>query len=570
MIWKIKRILEPALANKKAFLQNIIARGSISLYWVINIFLIQKIVWIAQTEDLSNAWSIAIVFAVINIFYIIYSYFTRNWRWINIDNAVQKYVQRKYMKKFNDFDNIVIESFWTWKIISILNKWISVWSSFIFQGTYAFVSFFITLVALLSVIYKMWNAYNIIFFLIALLIINVAVLMLVKKTVPYRKEIVEKRVVYDSQFVKMVMSKFEILQNNRINKEIWVLDKYYQEMTNNRIGLFRYAMFINIIPDIFMFIVYFLFLVLLIYSKIPFALVLSFFMLLTFFNGMLRELLWFYDYYTREFYSIEKLWDFMDTTPEIRGLNWWEDFVFKNWDIEINNITFWYWDTNMFENFSMKIQWWKVSALVWESGWWKSTLIKLLAWFIEINSWDMLVDWQNFKDFNLMSYYKNIWYLTQDPSVFDWTVLDNLTYWAKRDITDDELKWVIKLARCEFIYELEKGLNTVIWERWVMLSWWQKQRLAIAKIFIKNPDIVFLDEPTSALDSVSEKMIQESFANLFKWRTVIIIAHRLQTVKNADEIFVIEKWKIIESWNHDSLVKLWWHYKEMLDLQSAF
>lgn len=570
MLKKINRLLEPAFANKKDLIQNLIYRTVVALFWVWNIYFLQKIVAIVQNENLTEAWNIIWVFTLFNIWYFCFAFFLRNWRWINIDNAIQKYVQRKYMKQFNNFDNTVIEAFWTWKIISILNKWVRMWSNFVFEWTYALTSFLVSLVALFIIIYKLWAWYNIFFVVIALFIINIIVILLVKKTIPYRKEVVEKWILYDAQFVKMVMSKFEVLQNWRINKEIWLLDKYYDEITDNRKWLWKYVIWVGLIPDIFVFVIYFVFLILLIYSKVPFALVLSFFMLLTYFNWMLRELIWFYDYYTREFYNIEKLWDFMDSTPEIEWLNDWKDFEYKTWDIELKNINFSYWDTEVFKDFSLKVEWNKITALVWESWWWKTTLMKLLAWYIKANSWDILIDWQNLKDISLLSYYKNIWYLTQDPSVFDGTIIDNLTYWAKEEVSEERLKEVIKLARCEFIYDFKKWLKTEIWERWVRLSWWQKQRLAIAKIFIKNPEIIFLDEPTSALDSMSEKLIQESFQELFKWRTVIIIAHRLQTVKNADRIYVIEKWEVIEEWSHNSLIRKWWHYKEMLDLQSGF
>ena len=132
------------------------------------------------------------------------------------------------------------------------------------------------------------------------------------------------------------------------------------------------------------------------------------------------------------------------------------------------------------------------------------------------------------------------------------------------------MKEVIKQAKCEFIYELENWLQTEIWEKWIRLSWWQRQRLAIAKIFLKDPQIIILDEPTSALDSFSEEQITKAMHNLFKNRTVIIIAHRLQTVKNADKILVLENWKVVEEGNHSELVKLKWIYKKMLDLQSGF
>lgn len=225
---------------------------------------------------------------------------------------------------------------------------------------------------------------------------------------------------------------------------------------------------------------------------------------------------------------------------------------------------------NVFNKFSIDIKWGKITAFVWDSGSWKSTLAKLIWWYIQHTKWDLIIDKQNIKDISLKSYYKNIWYLTQEPSVFDGTVLENLTYSVWKDINKDFIKDIIKMAKCEFIYDLPDWINTEIWERWVKLSWWQKQRLAIAKIMIKNPKIIILDEPTSALDSFSEDRITKAMNNLFKWRTVIVIAHRLQTVKNASNIFVINDWNILEQWTHKELIEKWWKYFKMLELQSWF
>ena len=295
--------------------------------------------------------------------------------------------------------------------------------------------------------------------------------------------------------------------------------------------------------------------------------------------------------------DVEKLWDLFDTTPQITWYEQWNNFKHINWEIEIKNINYSY-DENkyVFKDFSLKIKGWVITAFVWVSWSWKTTLVKLIAWYIKPNSWEIIIDWQKLSETSLKTYYKDIWYLTQEPSVFDWTVLENLTYaigntspqaplltgegnintsspvrrGLRWGINEKHLNKIIKLAKCEFIYDLPNWLDTEIGERWVRLSWWQKQRLAIAKIFLKDPKIIILDEPTSALDSFSEEQISESLNNLFAWRTVIIIAHRLQTVKHADDIIVIESWKIIERWTHKDLIKQKWHYKKMLDLQSGF
>lgn len=171
---------------------------------------------------------------------------------------------------------------------------------------------------------------------------------------------------------------------------------------------------------------------------------------------------------------------------------------------------------------------------------------------------------------SLQSYYQHIGYLSQEPNVFDGTIYDNLVYALHTDPDDSVLKKVLSDAQCEFVLDFPDGLQTQIGEKGVRLSGGQRQRLAIAKIMLKNPDIILLDEPTSALDSFSEEEVTKAFDILAKWKTVIIIAHRLQTVKQADRILVIDQWTILEDGSHNELVKKNWSYAKMLELQSGF
>jgi len=249
-------------------------------------------------------------------------------------------------------------------------------------------------------------------------------------------------------------------------------------------------------------------------------------------------------------------WHFFDTTPQIEWYDKGKKFIHKDGTISLQNISYGYDSSKpVFQKFNLEIPGNRVTALVWPSGGGKSTLVKLISWYIRQDSWDILVDEQNLKNISLKSYYKDVWYLTQEPSVFDGTIQENLLYAVTKKISKKEIEKIIKLAHCDFIYDLPNWLKTEIGERWVKLSGGQKQRLAIAKIFLKNPKIIILDEPTSALDSLSEQKITQAMHNLFKDRTVLVIAHRLQTVKHADEI---------------TLVKKKWFYKQMLDLQSWF
>jgi len=267
---------------------------------------------------------------------------------------------------------------------------------------------------------------------------------------------------------------------------------------------------------------------------------------------------------------IEKLRDLFDETPNMEWYDEWDEYEYRDGNIELEDITFSYDETNVLSDLSISILWWKKTALVWVSWSWKSTIVKLIAWYLRPDKWSIFVDGQNLTEVSLKSYYKNIWYLTQEPSVFDGTIIDNLTYAIDWEVDKAKLEQCIKLAKCEFIWDFANWVETEIGERGIRLSWWQRQRLAIAKIFLKNPEIIILDEPTSALDSFSEEAITEAMHNLFENRTVIIIAHRLQTVKNADDIIVLDEWKVIERGTHNELVAQWWSYAKMLELQSWF
>lgn len=368
------------------------------------------------------------------------------------------------------------------------------------------------------------------------------------------------------------MSKFETLQNKKIHAEIHDLDQGIQKQLDIASHRNVYLAYMYDIP-------YFVFL-----GIIVGIFSLNYYEMLTLHHGFLIELIGiallaqsmllpyidFIKDFSKEFMHVEKLWDFMDTTPEIQWYDIGEEFSFRQWNYELRNVSFEYREgLPVLRNFSLTIHGGRKTALVGRSGSGKTTLMKLLAGYMRPVWWELLIDGQNIVDIRLDSYYAHIGYLTQEPSVFDGTVEENLFFGIKWKPTDRDLEKAIELAECEFIYELEHGIKTEIWERWVRLSGGQKQRLAIAKIFLKNPEIILLDEPTAALDSYSEKKVARAFEHLFEGRTVIVIAHRLQTVKEADDIIVIEKGKIVERGTHNELLKLGWSYSGMVDLQSG-
>ena len=370
------------------------------------------------------------------------------------------------------------------------------------------------------------------------------------------------------------MSKFEVLQSGKLRSEIDNLMLYLKQadIYNQKTG--NYVRIILILPEASMKIAQF-FVMLAIWVWVIrwnylFADFVALIGILIVIEKILRDMSAFFKDTTKNLTYVYKLLSAFESMQTLTWYNEWIDFTYKYSDIQIKSIWYWYDDAPVFSNFSLDIAWWSKTAFVWVSWSWKSTLVKLIAWYLRPDRGAIIIDWQNLIDVSLKSYYKHIWYLTQEPSVFDGTLLDNLTYAIDGKVDDKELDNVIRLAKCEFIYDFTDWLETEIGERWIRLSWWQRQRLAIAKIFLKDPEIIILDEPTSALDSFSEEAITEAMHNLFENRTVIIIAHRLQTVKNADDIIVLDQGKVIERWTHDNLVSQWWSYAKMLELQSWF
>ena len=226
-------------------------------------------------------------------------------------------------------------------------------------------------------------------------------------------------------------------------------------------------------------------------------------------------------------------------------------------DIEFKDVSFQYEEkesTLVLKNFNLNIEHGKKVALVGATGVGKSTISKLVPRFYDCNSGEILVDGINVKDYDISCLRRNIGEVQQDVFIFYGSIKDNILY-GRLDATDEEIIDAAKKAKIhEFIEKLEKGYDTIVGENGIKLSGGQKQRIAIARLFLKNPKILILDEATSSLDNITENMIQESLDELSKNRTTITIAHRLSTVKNADEIIVLGENGIIERGKHQDLV----------------
>ncbi len=214
-------------------------------------------------------------------------------------------------------------------------------------------------------------------------------------------------------------------------------------------------------------------------------------------------------------------------------------------------------------NLNMKIGAGETLALVGPSGGGKSTLCNLIPRFYSILSGRITVDGIDTKDITLESLRRNIGTVSQNVFLFDGTVRENIAY-SNPDATDDEIIEAAKRANIhDFVMTLDKGYDTEVGERGVKLSGGQKQRISIARVFLKNPKLLILDEATSALDNATEMQIQSSLEELSRGRTVIVVAHRLSTVKNADRIMVIDMGGIVESGTHEELLARGGEYSKL-------
>lgn len=249
--------------------------------------------------------------------------------------------------------------------------------------------------------------------------------------------------------------------------------------------------------------------------------------------------------------------DIINTPVEIENPNAVEIENFKE-EISFNNVSFKYTedsDSLVLEKLSFNIKKGSTVALVGPSGGGKTTICHLLPRFYELTGGSITIDGIDIKDISRYSLRKNIGIVQQDVFLFAGTIRENIAY-GKIDATDEEILDAAEKANIlEFIKSMPEGLDTYVGERGVKLSGGQKQRISIARAFLKNPPVLILDEATSALDNVTEMQIQHALDELSKGRTTLVVAHRLSTVKNADNIIVIDKTGIIEEGNHNELIE---------------
>ena len=238
--------------------------------------------------------------------------------------------------------------------------------------------------------------------------------------------------------------------------------------------------------------------------------------------------------------------------------------------IEFKNVGFAYApDTPVLKNINLKLEKGKTIALVGSSGSGKSTLADLVPRFHDVTEGEILVDGKNIKEYSINSLRQLMGIVTQEPILFNDTIANNISL-SKPDASLEQIKSAAKIANANmFIEYKEDGYNENIGERGGKLSGGERQRVTIARAVLKNPPILILDEATSSLDTESERLVQDAINTLMKDRTSLVIAHRLSTVRHADEILVLSKGEIVERGTHDELVAKEGYYKRLVDMQEV-
>ena len=305
------------------------------------------------------------------------------------------------------------------------------------------------------------------------------------------------------------------------------------------------------------------------YNKINAGEFTAFVLYITTLISPIRTLVSIYEQIQDGMTGFKRFCDIMDAEPEKESVNALNPDILRG-EIEFDNVTFGYGSDegrSVISGFSMKIPAGKTIALVGPSGGGKTTICHLIPRFYEVDSGTITVDGYPIKNLNRSVLRKNIGIVQQDVFLFNGTIRENIAY-GDFSASEEQIIEAAKKANIhDYIMGLPDGYDTNVGERGVKLSGGQKQRVSIARAFLKNPPVLILDEATSALDNATEMLIQDALAHLSEGRTTLVVAHRLSTVKNADEIIVVTPEGIAERGTHEQLIAQNGMYKELYEYQ---
>jgi ATP-binding cassette, subfamily B, bacterial len=287
------------------------------------------------------------------------------------------------------------------------------------------------------------------------------------------------------------------------------------------------------------------------------------------FTDPIKKLINFTEQFQEGITGFDRFMEILEIEPDIKDKKDAVELVDVQGAVKFENVGFRYNEKSdyVLKDINLDVQPGEYIALVGSSGAGKTTMCSLIPRFYEVSEGKVTIDGHDIRDIKMKSLRSKIGIVQQDVYLFAGTILDNIRY-GKPEATDEEIVQAAKNANAhEFIMDLPDGYDTDIGQRGVIISGGQKQRLAIARVFLKNPPILIFDEATSALDNESEKVVQDSLESLAINRTTFVIAHRLSTIRNAKKIIVLSEDGIVEEGSHDELIKNDKTYAHLYNMQ---
>jgi len=458
------------------------------------------------------------------------------------------YFRTFWIGKIIDINYNHLAKFGSWKLLQILHNWVTWYSNLIFiwfiRSTEIIIHFWVMIVTL-----TYFNYLFLVFFVVAFFILILFQKIVYNKLTTVRERERELNENYTKQTAK-------ILMNFILLKVYWLKEKEIQTLTN--IWISRVKNFVKLkfwfswVSRWFMFFVIVLLLISLWYFwklflnwTIGFDVVMAVFMLVLISNRTLYRLWEFLWDLPENFTYIQKYDEILEKSNEVIKSKEIEKNNLK-YDIIMQNLSYIYEssETILFDNFNLTIPYWSKTAIIWRSWSWKSTLFKFMTRLLETQDNKSQILFKNkkekinIKDLSYKSIYKSVWYFYQDPLVFDGTVRENLS--LNMNFPDEKLLEILKICYLDNL-----KLETIIWENWVLLSWWEKQRIALSRAFLFDYDIILLDEPTSNLDQKLEKEVLLKIFEKYKNKTIIIVSHRPFILKYVDRVIEMKKWEIV-------------------------
>ncbi|MFR1725272.1 ABC transporter ATP-binding protein [Emergencia timonensis] len=355
-------------------------------------------------------------------------------------------------------------------------------------------------------------------------------------------------------------------------------DQVNENLKRSRAGAYRAMGIFNSGMGLFMDLLYLVVLtaggLFFFYGKIDTGEFAAYLLYMTMFLNPVNKLVAFYEQLQEGMTGFNRFCEIMDMPEEEENAENLMEPDHLDGNICFENVTFSYESSDndegkppVISNLTMDIKQGKTLALVGPSGSGKTTMCHLIPRFYDIDSGRITIDGIDITNISRYALRKNIGMVAQDVFLFNGTIRENIAY-GNLDATDEEIIEAAKKANIhDYILTMENGYDTQVGERGIKLSGGQKQRISIARVFLKNPPILILDEATSALDNATEMLIQQSLEELGRGRTSIIVAHRLSTIKNADEIIVLTSEGIAERGSHEELIKAGGMYAELYQYQ---